>query len=473
MVPTFTNLVAGCIIAHCNSEYGRAFTPSLSALLHQTTSHGDRHPAKIRLAHSVSSQQSITPSTTSFAPLFQTRTRSNSLWIKLLKEIPQSGFWRALSTITLRHTDRSRSTSAARAFIRWIRRSVVMIAVFLMVIFNMLPLAVAAGSSGRMGGSFGSSNSHGGSSVQSTISEHQFTSPRTSPMKYYSPSTWSSSAGSPYLALPLPHQYHRIRHRQSRPFRHKKTSRRTNTLVNNKSQGTNQLRYNVVLVTSTAVGVLYGISKRRVDDYSGPNSPLGPGFSVLSLTACLNVLDRNDPSSILQRLSELAQSSDTSNRKGLQYLMTETSLELARQEKVVLSVETQYKHLKTSTEAERQYNQLSERYRSKFERESLSNYGGKLSRVEPGVKSVVSIHSTATVAIVIILLSLEGNSLRHFDGIKSRKDLKEALSLIYSDVQVGDCLMAGEVIWSPQDPSEQMTIQEIYSDFPTLNTLLD
>jgi uncharacterized membrane protein len=252
----------------------------------------------------------------------------------------------------------------------------------------------------------------------------------------------------------------------------------TATSFQNGSRGTNQPRFSIsdlVLVTGAASWVAYGISKhsQRDDDNGGPDSPLGPGFSVFSLTACLNVLDRNDPSSILQRLSHLAQSSDTSHRKGLQNLMAETSLELARQEKSVVSVKSHYQHTRTSTQAERQYNQLSERQRSKFEKENLSNYGGKISRMEPKGNSMVSQPSSATVAIVIVHLAIEGNSLRNFDDIKSRKDLKEALSRIYSDVQVEDCLIAAEVIWSPEDPAQQMIMEEIYSDFPTLNILID
>eukprot|EP00539_Tryblionella_compressa_P017771 CAMPEP_0178847466 /NCGR_PEP_ID=MMETSP0746-20121128/18682_1 /TAXON_ID=913974 /ORGANISM="Nitzschia punctata, Strain CCMP561" /LENGTH=95 /DNA_ID=CAMNT_0020512123 /DNA_START=110 /DNA_END=397 /DNA_ORIENTATION=- len=81
--------------------------------------------------------------------------------------------------------------------------------------------------------------------------------------------------------------------------------------------------------------------------------------------------------------------------------------------------------------------------------------------------------SPPTVALVSIHLSIEGNSLRRFDKIKTRKTLKEALAQISSDAQVDDCLLAAEVIWSPEDPTEQMTMEDIYADFPTLVTLLD
>lgn len=250
----------------------------------------------------------------------------------------------------------------------------------------------------------------------------------------------------------------------------------TITVVRKESRGFNGFSLSdVLLVTGAATWVAHGISKHYQDRESiddGPNSPLGPGFSVLTLTACLNVPDRNDPNSILQRLNTLSQESDTSNRKGLQDLMAEASLEMARQEKSIVSVESHFGHTKTPTQAERQYNRQSAQQRSKFDRESLSNYGGKRLTGDSKINSD-SPPSSATVALVTIHLAIEGNSLRAFDNIKSRKDLKDALSRISGDVQVEDCLLAAEVIWSPEDPTEQMTMEDIYSDFPSLYTLLD
>lgn len=228
----------------------------------------------------------------------------------------------------------------------------------------------------------------------------------------------------------------------------------------------------VVLVIGAASWVAYGVSKHYQSD-DGSDSPLGPGVSVMSLTACLNVPDRDDPCSILQRLSQLAHTTNTSDRKGLQNLMAETSLELARQDKAIVSVESHYLHRNSATQAERRFNQLSSNCRSKFEKESLGNYGGKQTRMESTSKSPSELSSPATVALVNIHLAIEGNSLRAFDKIRSRSQLKEALLQISSDVLVDDCLLAAEVIWSPEDPSEQMTMEDIYADFPTLYTLID
>jgi uncharacterized membrane protein len=497
IAPTFANLVAGYILACsalCSTEDVHAFSPSASLLPLVETFQGDGNPAKINSVPVVDSHLTYTPPTASFAPLFQSRTRNNPLL--MLQDIPNSGIERESSVVTLsqRHREFCRLKSVvARTFSGWLRRSVVTIALFLTVFFTVLPPAMAAGSSGRMGGSFGSSHKNPGrTSGQSTTRVYSSPPPgRTFRPEYYSPSAWSRGAGRPYRVLSMPRGYHHhIHHRLHHHHPHPKTREESTTTTITKQKGTTVIarqesRYtdklpfslsDVILVTGAASWVVYGISKHhqhRDTDYSGPDSPLGLGFSVLSLTACLNVLDRNDPSSILQRLSHLAQSSDTSNRKGLQDLMAESALEIARQEKFVVSVETHYEHMRTSTQAERQYNRLSERQRSKFERESLSNYGGKQSRMKPSLNSVEFDQPSATVAIVIVHLAIQGNSLRQFDDIKSRKDLKEALSRIYSDVQVEDCLIAAEVIWSPEDPSEQITMQEIYSDFPTLNTLMD
>lgn len=250
----------------------------------------------------------------------------------------------------------------------------------------------------------------------------------------------------------------------------------TITVVRKENRGFNGFSLSdILLVTGAATWVAHGISKHYQDREGideSPNSPLGPGFSVLTLTACLNVPDRNDRNSILQRLNTLSQESDTSNRKGLQDLMAEASLEMARQEKSIVSAESHFGHTKTHTQAERQYNRQSAQQRSKFDRESLSNYGGKRLTGDSKINSD-SPPSSATVAIVTIHLAIEGNSLRAFDNIKSRKDLKDALSRISGDVRVEDCLLAAEVIWSPEDPTEQMTMEDIYSDFPSLHTLLD
>jgi uncharacterized membrane protein len=77
------------------------------------------------------------------------------------------------------------------------------------------------------------------------------------------------------------------------------------------------------------------------------------------------------------------------------------------------------------------------------------------------------VSSTPTIAIVTINFAMEGDSTV-LPTITSREDVHNALSMIASDALVGGCLMTAEIIWSPEDPSESLSKEEIYADFPTL-----
>jgi uncharacterized membrane protein len=208
------------------------------------------------------------------------------------------------------------------------------------------------------------------------------------------------------------------------------------------------------------------------------SSPLGPGVTVFSMTVCLNVPDRNDPTSILTKLHNIAETSNTATRQGVQSLMAETTVELARQEKSIVSVVSHYEHMNSPIEAQRQYNNLSVQQRSTFYREDVSNYGGqqklrKSNDTGGDDDDDDDDGKYPTIALVNIHLAIEGNSLKHFGKISNRKGLKDALAQISSDVQVEDCLLAAEVIWSPEDSKEQITMKDIYEDFPSLQTLLN
>jgi uncharacterized membrane protein len=76
----------------------------------------------------------------------------------------------------------------------------------------------------------------------------------------------------------------------------------------------------------------------------------------------------------------------------------------------------------------------------------------------------------ATAAVVTINLCIEGDSTR-IAKIRNRAELQAVLSRIASDAQVDDCLLAGEVLWSPEDRSESLAAEDIYADYPTLYPL--
>jgi uncharacterized membrane protein len=142
----------------------------------------------------------------------------------------------------------------------------------------------------------------------------------------------------------------------------------------------------VALVTGVGAIVSLSVMDRLGKDGSGGGleSPLGPGVSVISLTAAINVPDRDSPNSILARLSRLALTARTDTRQGVQNLISETALELMRQKDAIVSVDSQYSHFRRTTEAEREFNSLSIGGRSKFTEES-----GKLTHLDEVVKALL------------------------------------------------------------------------------------
>lgn len=79
----------------------------------------------------------------------------------------------------------------------------------------------------------------------------------------------------------------------------------------------------------------------------------------------------------------------------------------------------------------------------------------------------LSENSGPTKAVVSIIMAIEGESLASAK-IRSRDDLIRTLSQVASDSQVDECLLSGEVLWSPELPGELITNEDLYADFPNL-----
>jgi uncharacterized membrane protein len=78
----------------------------------------------------------------------------------------------------------------------------------------------------------------------------------------------------------------------------------------------------------------------------------------------------------------------------------------------------------------------------------------------------------ATAAVVSINLAIEGDSTK-FSKIKTRNELRAALSRVAADSQIEDCLLSAEILWTPEDRSETLSNQDVYADYPSLYPLVD
>jgi len=205
--------------------------------------------------------------------------------------------------------------------------------------------------------------------------------------------------------------------------------------------------------------------------FSSPSSSaLGSGTSVIKLSVALDVPNRDDPYSLLSVLDRLSETANTGSRKGVQNLTSQVAVELLRRKSAIQSASSNYQHVKD--DGQRLFNQWSVQERSKFEQETVSKFGGiDTSSMSRRLRGEDTGSSKATMAVVTLVLSVQGDSTKIPSKIRSLADVEDALRRIAADVKVDDCLTGAEILWTPQDRSETLTRMEVVADYPELNTV--
>lgn len=191
------------------------------------------------------------------------------------------------------------------------------------------------------------------------------------------------------------------------------------------------------------------------DDFG--TSALGPGNSVAKISVALEVPNRDDPGSILSVLNRLGQNANTESRRGIQSLTSQVALEVLRRKSSIVSASSENRHFKSRTQALREFNNQSTKERGKFERENLGFGEAEGS-------------SKATMAVVTLLISIDGDSTE-IPQIRSVNDVEQALRSIATDSTVGDCLQSVEILWTPEERSETLSVKDVVADYPTLRVV--
>lgn len=324
------------------------------------------------------------------------------------------------------------------------------------VIFAPLTDAFAATSGGRMGGSFGgSSRGSGGSSYSRS---------------YSSPSRSSYNRG--YTSQGYSGGYY------SRP-----------SITVMPSMGNHQYNYSpsgvairrgpsVLDVVASLFFVFVIINAfqnatNNIDDDVA--STLGAGVTVAQISVALNVPDKDSSSSILTYLNRLSQTARTDSRVGVANLVSQVALELLRQKRSVFAANSKYTHHNSGDKAQRDYSSIAINERSKFEKESISKYGGVdyAQQEDETMRASLpgdSYSPKATAAVVTIILSIDGDSTK-LPMINSPTDLQKALVMIASDVKVDDCLRSAEVLWTPEDGKDTLSERDVIVDYPELRSI--
>lgn len=198
------------------------------------------------------------------------------------------------------------------------------------------------------------------------------------------------------------------------------------------------------------------------------SSVLGSGTSVVRLSVALDVPNRDDPNSLLSVLDRLAATANTDSRRGVQTLTSQVALEVLRRKSSIQAAASAYKHYNQDTTAQRTFNQWSVQERSKFEQETVSKFGGTDLSSRRGSSGGGDSSSKATMAVVTLVLSIQGDSTKVPTQIRTLADVEDALRKIAADVKVDDCLTGAEILWTPQDRSEVLTRKDVVADYPEL-----
>jgi uncharacterized membrane protein len=189
----------------------------------------------------------------------------------------------------------------------------------------------------------------------------------------------------------------------------------------------------------------------------------------------LEVPNRDDSQSILSVLNRLATSARTDSRVGLSNLTSQVALELLRRKSSIVSASTKYQHFNDRTKAQREFQTIAIKERGKFETETVSNYGGvdysnnNSKRLLSGGTSSSS-SSQATMAVVTLVMAIDGDSTK-LSPIRSMADVEEALRKIAADAKVDDALQSCEILWTPEDRSETLTLRDVVADYPELRSV--
>ena len=200
------------------------------------------------------------------------------------------------------------------------------------------------------------------------------------------------------------------------------------------------------------------------------SSALGPGTTVTQVSVALEVPNRDDRNSILSVLDRLAQTARTDSRVGLQNLSSQVALELLRRRSSIVSASSSYKHFNDRGKALREFQSRSVKERSKFESETVSQFGGVNYGIGSNDNALRSDGGKATMAVVTLLLAIEGDSTK-VPKINSVEDLEKALRKISADAKVDDCLQSAEILWTPTERWESLSARDVVADYPELRSI--
>lgn len=166
---------------------------------------------------------------------------------------------------------------------------------------------------------------------------------------------------------------------------------------------------------------------------------------------------------VQEQLSTLTANTNAQSRQGLAEVLRESVLALLRSPENWTHVQVSSQTVNSRPEASRLFEQLSVEERSKFNAETLVNVGGQIRR--QAVRAEANGDPAAYIVVTLLIGTADDRPL--FDqNIYSADDLRAALQKLGGITP--EYLLIFELLWSPQDPSDSLSRDELLSQYPNL-----
>jgi len=160
-----------------------------------------------------------------------------------------------------------------------------------------------------------------------------------------------------------------------------------------------------------------------------------------------------------EQLTSLTEDLHLETPSGMQQLAQETALALLRSPENWSHVLASSQTVKSREAAENLFEQLSITERSKFSAETLVKVGGKLRR--QGFSPDAGEGPASYIVVTLLVGTAHDQPL--FSQIRTETDLKQALESLAA--LPADYLMVFEALWTPQDPSDSLTYEEMLMEY--------
>ncbi|KAK7387331.1 hypothetical protein VNO78_28052 [Psophocarpus tetragonolobus] len=210
--------------------------------------------------------------------------------------------------------------------------------------------------------------------------------------------------------------------------------------------------------------------------------------SVTVLKLQVAMLGGGMGSSIQRDLTRIAETADTSSLDGVSYLLTDTIQSLVRHLGYCIAGYSFVGLSRSKADGEKYYNQLSNEERLKFDEETLINLNNTEKRIrrtesdvfskeysvfdEKGIKEErkkieeEKLLNGFDDKYIVITILVAAKGAHEIPNINGAEDLKMALKKLRT--LLSSKLLAGKVLWTPQNEDDNLSKRNLLEDYPQL-----